>query len=313
MKVSSEEISPKLPDPKTAVTSYPQVTACVPAWNAAEFIEETLESLANQDYPNLVILISVDLCTDNTLNVCKAYAEKNDKFSVIAQTERQGWIGNMNALLQQVQSKYCFFAFHDDLLEPSYVSALITQLEKNLEAVLAFSDMDTTFVDGRVQHGSYTQLEGINDPAKRARLMFYPSNHWWATVHGVFRTGVVQEIGGLKEHALGDFSADWVWLFKLTLYGSFVRVPQLLCHKVYKTQSVSRKWDWSKKRLYKRSARIECLRQLLRSQVSLLIKLSFLEKILRRNIPLWTRDTSLWFTTKASRLFRKIQGLVANL
>src|ERR1700678_315944 len=129
--------------PEGHVLPSPRVVACLPAWQAADFIGPVLESLASQTYPNVEVLISVDLCSDDTAEICDRFAMAHPNARVIRQPERLGWIANTNALLRAADGDYVFFAFHDDPLEPTYVARLVEVLERNADAVLAFSDFYT--------------------------------------------------------------------------------------------------------------------------------------------------------------------------
>ena len=59
-----------------------KVTALVPCYNAAEFIEPTLECLAAQTRPDLEILIGDDCSSDSTLDVVRLFASKQPKITV---------------------------------------------------------------------------------------------------------------------------------------------------------------------------------------------------------------------------------------
>jgi hypothetical protein len=60
----------------------------------------------------------------------------------------------------------------------------------------------------------------------------------------VFRARAAAEIGGLRRHAAGEFSADWPWLLHMTLLGEAVRIPEQLVTKIYMTRSLSRSWNF---------------------------------------------------------------------
>ena len=94
--------------------SLPTVVALVPAWRSAAFIQETLDSLGAQTYPNLHVLISDDASPDNTAEICEAFAARRANTRVIRQAKNLGWIGNVNALLREAAGDYFFFAFHDE-------------------------------------------------------------------------------------------------------------------------------------------------------------------------------------------------------
>jgi glycosyltransferase involved in cell wall biosynthesis len=111
-----------------------RVVALVPAWNAAGFIQGTLEALSAQTHRNLDILVSVDLSTDDTADICESYRRIDSRVRVLRQGERLGFVGNTSRPLQAAQGDYFFWAWHDDILLPEYVSRLVPVLEHSMAA-----------------------------------------------------------------------------------------------------------------------------------------------------------------------------------
>ena len=218
------------------------VTALLPAWRAARFIQPTLDCLSAQTYPNFTVIVSVDLCDDDTAALCRAHAAKDPRFTVLEQSERLGYAGNCNTLLDQADSDYALFAFHDDILAPTYVERLVELLDKDPDAVVSFSDVELTNTDGSKEFWEFSILEGVSDPVKRGMTMLDENQKWWVPNRGLFRVSLVREIGGIKNHGGGEYSCDWPWLFHMSLLGKFARVPETLCFKYYTSQSLSRSW-----------------------------------------------------------------------
>lgn len=245
-------------------------TALVPAWNAADFIEQTLDSLAAQTYPRLRVLISVDQSTDHTAAICSEYAARDPRFTVIVQRTRLGWVGNVNALLDRAEGDYAFFAYHDDVLAPSYVARLAERLVAKPASVLAFADMLTTWPNGVQELAQYTALENVLDPLQRARVIMQRLPNWWAPHRGLFRLEVARATGGLQRHLAGEFSADWPWMLHMALHGEVVREPEVLCFKHYKGASLSRTWKFTSAQ--HAAASLSCLREVLRARIPLSLK-----------------------------------------
>ena len=109
----------------------PKVTALVPCYNAAEFIEPTLECLAAQTWPDLKILIGDDCSSDSTLDVVRRFASKQPNVRLVTRGSNLGWMGNSNDLMSQAQGELMFFAFHDDLVAPTYVERLVKTLREH--------------------------------------------------------------------------------------------------------------------------------------------------------------------------------------
>lgn len=243
-----------------------KVAALVPAWQSADFIQETLDSLSAQTYSPLQVIVSVDQCDDATYDICVAHAEKDPRFSVIKQENRLGYVGNCNFLLNHSDADYVFFAFHDDILKPTYAEKLAEALDNRPEVVLSYSDLLLTNTDGAQKHCIFTELEGIHDPVQRGFVMMRGDNHWWVPNRGMFRLGAVRQINGLKTHQAGEYSTDWPWLLHMSLIGEFARIPQTLCYKYYKPGSLSRTWESTKRQFYE--VRAAMMREIWDSQLT---------------------------------------------
>ena len=231
----------------------PKVVALLPAWNAEKFIQRTLDSVTAQTWPNLEIVASVDLSTDRTAEIIAAHAEQDPRFRVIVQPERLGWVGNVNALIgaaANAGADYFVFAFHDDVLYPDYISACVERLEARPQAVLAFSDIKTTFKDGRTVANFFDGLDGLRTPLSRARVMVRSKGQWAVPNRGVFRSYAAARVGGMKRHRGGEVAADWPWLLSLSLLGDFERIPETLVHKYFERDSLSRTWKYTPAQLY---------------------------------------------------------------
>ncbi len=250
--------------------ALPLVTGLLPAWNAEEFIQPTLDALSAQTYQNYRVLASVDLCTDRTAEIIHAHAARDSRFHVIEQTKRLGWIGNVNALIDAAKGPYFHFAFHDDLILPHYVAACVDRLENEPAAVLAFTDMDTSYTDGRVDNHVYTLMEGVTSPEARAAKVISMKGAWWTPNRGVFRSSAARSVGGMKKHRAGEFIADWHWLLSLAFEGEFKHVPGVLVKKRFMENSLSQSWRWSFWKVF--AAKEQAAKIIIASKLSILAK-----------------------------------------
>jgi glycosyltransferase involved in cell wall biosynthesis len=251
--------------------SHPRVVLLLPAWQAAGFIGDTLDSIARQTWPGLEVLISVDRSDDATAEVCQAFARAHPNARAIVQTERLGWTGNTNALLAAAEGDYLLILAHDDRLDPAYVETLVAALDADPAAVIAFCDMQTTHPDGRVEACVYDRLDEVGSPVERARRLLRGDGPWWTAYRGVFRAEAARRIGGLRRHAAGEFAADWPWLVGLGLLGGFRRVPGVLYWKAYQPASLSYQWRYGLGGWFAVSA--SCLRQVMAADLPFAAKL----------------------------------------
>lgn len=106
------------------------ITFIIPAYNAADTIGRTLDSILYQTDSRYEIIIINDGSTDATETVCKKYSEKRkDKITYIYQ-ENRGLGGARNRGLELAAGEYISFLDSDDWLMPGYVESIVGQLKK---------------------------------------------------------------------------------------------------------------------------------------------------------------------------------------
>lgn len=266
----------------TAAPPTPLVTALVPTYNGSRFIQRTLDSLAAQTWPNLEILIGDDRSTDDTLGVVRRFAERHPNVRIIEREANLGWLRNSNDLMARAEGEMLFFAFHDDVVAPTYVERLANALRANERAVLAFSDMNVHEVDGPGSLHVFDELEGLRSSVERGRVMVRRPGNWWVPNRGLFRASAFAAVGGIHPNEQGEYSADWTWLLGLSLIGEFVRVPEMLCEKYYMKGSLSKRWPHDADQLV--ALRRSGIAEIKRSRLGAVQKFRLTSFLRRRNL-----------------------------
>lgn len=116
----------------------PVVSILIPAYNAAAFLPKCLDSVFNQTYQDLQVVIVDDGSKDNTLEVCQMYAEKDGRIEVYHQ-DNQGVAATRNHLLEKVKGDYVLFVDADDWIELDMVEYLVS-LAKEVDAEMVMCD-----------------------------------------------------------------------------------------------------------------------------------------------------------------------------
>ena len=107
-----------------------KVSVIVPVYNVEEYVGECIESIINQTYTNLEILINNDGSTDNSYEICKSYAEKDNRIRLFSQ-ENKGLSAARNAMIEKVSGDYVLFVDSDDKIALTYAERLVHALESN--------------------------------------------------------------------------------------------------------------------------------------------------------------------------------------
>jgi glycosyltransferase involved in cell wall biosynthesis len=232
---------------KHYMKEYPKVIGFVPAYNAAAFIEKTLEALSAQQYPNFEIWICDDASSDNTLEICQKYAEKDVRFKAWGNVKNLGWFKTSQNLWLSAanESDFCFTNPHDDLPYPNFISELASLLITNPDASLAIPGMENEYHDQTI-HSFYTHASGEFNVIDRTMVIIHRNKHyWWAPFHGLHRSECVLKAYPISTLSFGEkeFSLDLIAIMKMGFYGQFVTSDKILFKKVYRKKSVSAEWS----------------------------------------------------------------------
>lgn len=115
----------------------PRASIVVPAYNSADTLPATLESLLAQTFPDFEIVIVNDGSTDETEAVALAYAA-DPRVSVVTQANR-GLAGARNTGIAAAKGAYVGFCDADDLWEAGKLAAHVAHLDGNPDLGLSYS------------------------------------------------------------------------------------------------------------------------------------------------------------------------------
>lgn len=100
------------------------VSIIVPVYNTQDYLKRCVDSLQKQTYPNLEIILMDDGSTDNSLDICRKFAEADARIKVISHPNR-GVGAVRNAGLACVRGEYVAFVDSDDWVEPDMYESLL--------------------------------------------------------------------------------------------------------------------------------------------------------------------------------------------
>ncbi len=104
--------------------SPPLISVLMCNYNYGNYIGEAIESVLDQDYKNIEIIIVDDKSTDNSLEVIDSYTQKNPniKFVLKAKNKNEGICYARNDALRMANGEYILFLDSDDNIPSNYIS-----------------------------------------------------------------------------------------------------------------------------------------------------------------------------------------------
>jgi len=106
-----------------------KVSIIVPIYNCQQYLKECLDSIINQTYNNIEIILIDDGSTDNSIVMCKYYKKIDSRIILKSHTNR-GLSITRNVGLKIATGEYIVFVDADDYIEKTYVEELYNAIEK---------------------------------------------------------------------------------------------------------------------------------------------------------------------------------------
>lgn len=151
------------------------ISVIIPIYNVEKYLGQCIESILNQTYVNIEIILIDDGSTDGSSELCDNYAKRDKRITAIHQ-KNQGISSVRNRGIRESRGEYIFWVDSDD-----YVSeTVIEELWKNLKETDA--DMSICeYTQGNDRHFSFSRLESEDKEIwdfRKGLEQIYRSSHW---------------------------------------------------------------------------------------------------------------------------------------
>ena len=192
----------------------PLVSIVTPSYNQGVFLKRTIDSVLNQDYPNMEYIVIDGGSEDGSLDILKSY---KDSFEWISEADR-GQTHAINKGFARTQGTILGYLNSDDILYPGAVSAIVEQFHKNPEVDMLYGKADYIDKDDK-KTGMYN-----TDVYSFERNMFdccicQPASFW--------RKRVADIVGKFNENLQYVMDYDY-WLRMDRVGGRILHMPDIL-------------------------------------------------------------------------------------
>lgn len=136
------------------------VSIIVPVYNAEKYIHKAVDSVLNQTYKNIEVILIDDGSPDNCPAICDAYAAQDTRVRVVHQ-QNNGLAASRTKEIALARGEYILFVDSDDWIEPAMVEDMLLAAEKN-DADIVVCDYKT-FAGENEEHGEIQKQDLDNN------------------------------------------------------------------------------------------------------------------------------------------------------
>ncbi len=120
------------------------ITVIVPNYNGELYIARCLDSIVNQTYKDIEIIISDNMSTDKSVDIVKEYCERHDNIRLVMCTNGQGVSYARNFAISQARGEYIYPFDSDDELYEDALGILVKYASKyNADITASLNDRQT--------------------------------------------------------------------------------------------------------------------------------------------------------------------------
>lgn len=112
------------------------ISVIIPCYNVEKYVEKCIDSILNQKYKKLEIILVDDCSTDNTWKIINKYAKKYENVTAIKNEKNSGAGYSRNNALKYAKYDLVSFIDSDDYVESNYYDSMIKQMKKEKSDVV---------------------------------------------------------------------------------------------------------------------------------------------------------------------------------
>jgi len=117
--------------------THPLVSVVVPSYNYASYLERRIDSILNQTYPSIEIIVIDDCSPDNSVEVLQQYAS-HPRVKLVIRDKNEGWISANNQGADLASGEFILFAQCDDVCDPTMIERLVESMQEHPSAGISF-------------------------------------------------------------------------------------------------------------------------------------------------------------------------------
>jgi hypothetical protein len=215
-----------------ASSNPPVVSVGLPVHNGERYLERAAQSILNQDFERLELIIVDNASDDGTSSIAKQLAASDCRVRYYRNPKNIGAARNFCRAFELAQGRYFKWAAYDDWLEPAFLSACVEVLDREPETELVFPSTNLYDEGGRLIR-QYRHPNGLTSIRASQRFFHSLWNWKYATaIFGLMRTKTLSKTRLIQSYK----GSDRVLFSEIVLHGNVRELDEYLFNS---TEAVS--------------------------------------------------------------------------
>jgi glycosyltransferase involved in cell wall biosynthesis len=204
-----------------------RVTVGIPVYNGEDMIDECLSCLQQQTFKDFKVIICDNASTDRTVEICKSYTERDERFVLVQNEENVGHEANFRKAFALCDSEFFTWRADDDYSSKDYLEKLFDVISSNKDIDLAAPSVITRYAHDRYTLIStaslYPDLPKI-DAYKKTMMNYHAS--WF---YGLWRREALKRVvSTIWEEFPFAYARDHLTVLHPLLNGKIAVCPEAL-------------------------------------------------------------------------------------
>lgn len=148
-----------------------KISVVVAVYNGEKYLHECLDSILDQNFREMEVVLVDDASKDSTLSILEEYRRRDNRLRIISNKQNLGAGASRNIGLEAAKGKYVIFLDADDIFEKNMLQEIYQRAEKYRADVCIFRE--DQFYDNTQMYASYPYSRSISQRLEKAG-MFSP-------------------------------------------------------------------------------------------------------------------------------------------
>ena len=143
-----------------------KIDVLLATYNGEKYLREQIDSILNQTYSNIRLVISDDCSKDNTRKIIKEYEEKDDRVISYFHEKNLGYVKNFEFLLTKVENDIYMLSDQDDVWLPTKIEHTYNKMVET-NADLVFTDLEVVDENLKMMYPSFNDYMKLSRKIKK--------------------------------------------------------------------------------------------------------------------------------------------------